>query len=52
MFKISHIDHIVLTVKSIDTTCGFYCRVLGMERQQFANKRVALKFGQQKNQLA
>lgn len=28
--KIDRIDHIVLTVKSIDATCQFYAQALGM----------------------
>ena len=30
--KIDRIDHLVLTVKSIEATCAFYERVLGMKR--------------------
>jgi len=46
--KISSIDHIVLTVNDIDTTCKFYSRVLGMEVVAFKGNRKALKFGNQK----
>jgi len=49
--KISKIDHIVLTVRDIDITVGFYESVLGMEREIFAEGRVALKFGDQKINL-
>ncbi|MBC9911914.1 VOC family protein [Chitinophaga varians] len=49
--KILHLDHLVLTVADIDTTCRFYQEVLGMELQTFANNRKALKFGQQKINL-
>ena len=48
---ISHLDHLVLTVASIDRTAEFYTRVLGMEREEFAGGRVALKFGSQKFNL-
>ncbi len=51
MIKIKQIDHLVLTVKSIDATCEFYCRILSMEREEFAGGRVALKFGYQKFNL-
>lgn len=51
MIKIEKIDHLVLTVASIEATCDFYCQVLGMERQEFGEGRVALKFGQQKINL-
>jgi len=49
--KISHLDHLVLTVKDINTTVDFYSRVLGMERVDFGDGRVALKFGKQKINL-
>ncbi|MBR7799849.1 VOC family protein [Undibacterium fentianense] len=49
--KISRIDHVVLTVKSIQTTIDFYVRVLGMEVVQFGEGRQALVFGQQKFNL-
>ncbi len=51
MIKINAIDHLVLTVKSIEETCEFYTRVLGMEREEFGAGRVALKFGRQKINL-
>lgn len=49
--KIDRIDHIVLTVRDIATTCGFYSRLLGMEVVTFASGRKALKFGAQKINL-
>jgi catechol 2,3-dioxygenase-like lactoylglutathione lyase family enzyme len=49
--KILRIDHIVLTVKDIQTTVQFYESVLGMRREAFGAGRVALKFGQQKINL-
>lgn len=49
--NISHLDHWVLTVANIKITLTFYQRVLGMEKQTFANNRVALKFGNQKINL-
>lgn len=49
--KISHLDHLVLTVKNIETTADFYQRTLGLEKQTFGENRVALKFGHQKINL-
>ena len=51
MIKIDAIDHLVLTVKSIDKTCEFYAQALGMQREDFGAGRVALKFGRQKFNL-
>lgn len=49
--EISHLDHLVLTVKDIDITVDFYQRVLGMKSIQFGEGRVALSFGNQKINL-
>ena len=49
--KISHIDHIVLTVKDIDVTCQFYQDIFGMKVIHFAEGRKALHFGKQKFNL-
>ena len=49
--EIDHIDHVVLTVRSIDVTCEFYTRVLGMRVATFAGGRKALAFGRQKFNL-
>ena len=48
---ISRLDHLVLTVSSIDDTVRFYTEILGMEKQVFGEGRVALKFGCQKINL-
>jgi catechol 2,3-dioxygenase-like lactoylglutathione lyase family enzyme len=48
---IDRIDHVVLTVQSIDATCAFYARVLGMRPLTFAGNRKALAFGRQKFKL-
>lgn len=48
---ISHIDHIVLTVRDIESAAEFYARVLKMEVITFAGTRKALKFGNQKINL-
>ena len=49
--KVDHLDHLVLTVKSIPATCEFYTRVLGMEVVTFEGDRKALAFGAQKINL-
>jgi catechol 2,3-dioxygenase-like lactoylglutathione lyase family enzyme len=51
MIKIDHIDHLVLTVESIDKTCAFYTDVLGMNVETFGAGRKALRFGNQKINL-
>lgn len=51
MIKIASIDHVVLSVASIDRTCDFYQRALGMRVEQFGGGRVALNFGNQKFNL-
>lgn len=48
---IVRLDHFVLTVASIERTCAFYERVLGMACVTFGNGRKALAFGQQKINL-
>jgi catechol 2,3-dioxygenase-like lactoylglutathione lyase family enzyme len=49
--QISRLDHFVMTVKDIETTCQFYSEILGMEVVTFGNGRKALQFGQQKINL-
>ncbi|MEK9833834.1 MAG: VOC family protein [Rhodospirillaceae bacterium] len=49
--KIRSLDHLVLTVASIEATCAFYTDALGMAVETFAEGRVALKFGDQKINL-
>lgn len=48
---ITALDHLVLTVADPQITAAFYVRVLGMERIDFAQGRIALHFGQQKINL-
>lgn len=48
---ITHLDHLVITVKSLSVTCDFYAKILGMEIITFGNNRKALRFGQQKINL-
>ena len=49
--KIDRIDHIVLTVHSIERTCAFYSSAFGMEVRSFGEGRKALAFGRQKLNL-
>ncbi|WP_130803389.1 VOC family protein [Acinetobacter ihumii] len=49
--QISHLDHLVLTVADIETTCDFYRHVLNFEVIEFGEQRKALKFGSQKINL-
>lgn len=49
--KIDSLDHLVLTVKNIETTSAFYSKVLGMEIVTFGSGRKALLFGSQKINL-
>lgn len=48
---IQSLDHLVLTVKDIETSIAFYCDVLGMQHITFGDDRHALKFGEQKINL-
>jgi catechol-2,3-dioxygenase len=48
---ISHLDHLVLTVRDIEKSCSFYTKVLGMEVVIFGDNRTALSFGKQKINL-
>ena len=49
--RIDRLDHLVLTVASIDSSCAFYQRVLGMTIVGFGQGRTALSFGNQKINL-
>ncbi|HEX8234756.1 MAG TPA: VOC family protein [Abditibacteriaceae bacterium] len=49
--KVQRLDHLVLTVRSIEATCDFYTQVLGMEVVTFAGGRTALHCGEQKINL-
>jgi catechol 2,3-dioxygenase-like lactoylglutathione lyase family enzyme len=49
--QISHLDHLVLTVRDIPTSLDFYSRVLGMQPVVFGQGRNALAFGNQKINL-
>ena len=51
---IDHIDHIVLTTRDLKGCIRFYTEILGMKLEEFqtpTEKRLALKFGQQKINL-
>lgn len=48
---ISHLDHLVLTVRDIPVTVDFYTRVLGMRAATFGQGRFALHFGESKINL-
>jgi catechol 2,3-dioxygenase-like lactoylglutathione lyase family enzyme len=49
--SLERLDHLVLTVRDVETTCAFYARALGMERVVFGGGRTALRFGAQKINL-
>lgn len=49
--QIQRLDHLVLTVKDIETTVQFYVAVLGMQKEEFGAGRLALKYGNQKINL-
>jgi catechol 2,3-dioxygenase-like lactoylglutathione lyase family enzyme len=45
---IDRIDHLVLTVRSLEATLSFYERVLGFARESAPGRPASLKFGRQK----
>jgi catechol 2,3-dioxygenase-like lactoylglutathione lyase family enzyme len=49
--RVVSLDHLVLTVRSVEATCAFYAGVLGMEVVTFGEGRKALTFGSQKINL-
>ena len=49
--KIRRLDHFVLTVRDIEETVSFYTSVMGMEKEEFGEGRVALNYGDQKINL-
>uniref|UniRef100_A0A8C1J8J7 Glyoxalase domain-containing protein 5 n=1 Tax=Cyprinus carpio TaxID=7962 RepID=A0A8C1J8J7_CYPCA len=49
--NISHLDHLVLTVRDLNRTTHFYSKVLGMEVITFKGDRKALSFREQKLNL-
>jgi len=51
-FTVDRLDHVVINCADIELTASWYQRVLGMEREEFADgQRTALKFGGQKINL-
>jgi catechol 2,3-dioxygenase-like lactoylglutathione lyase family enzyme len=51
MIRIERLDHLVLTVSSVERTCAFYGSVLSMQIEEFGEGRKALRFGNQKINL-
>jgi catechol 2,3-dioxygenase-like lactoylglutathione lyase family enzyme len=49
--RVSRLDHLVLTVASIEETVSFYTRILGMTAETFGAGRTALTFGTSKINL-
>jgi catechol 2,3-dioxygenase-like lactoylglutathione lyase family enzyme len=49
--EVSHLDHLVLTVRDIEKTVHFYQSVLGMKSVTFGGNRTALTYGNQKINL-
>ena len=49
--RVNRIDHLVLTVADIDRSVEFYTRVMGMDKIEFGEGRIALAFGEQKINL-
>lgn len=49
--EIKNLDHLVLTVSNLSSTCKFYNEALGMEIIEFSDNYKALKFGNQKINL-
>jgi len=49
--RVDRIDHLVLTVADIDASVAFYETVLGMQKIEFGEGRIALGFGRQKINL-
>jgi catechol 2,3-dioxygenase-like lactoylglutathione lyase family enzyme len=50
--RISHLDHLVLTVADVDATVAFYSGILGMEAVTFGDGRRALRFGKARSRGA
>lgn len=51
VMRVERLDHLVLTVRSIESACDFYARILGMNVVTFEGGRTALAFGSQKINL-
>ena len=48
---VDHIDHIVMTCHSVESTKNFYKNILNMKVEVFGDNRFALRFGNQKINL-
>src|SRR5688572_18004744 len=46
--SVNRIDHVVLNTGDVDAVTEWYERVLGMQREEFGEGRVGLRFGNQK----
>jgi catechol 2,3-dioxygenase-like lactoylglutathione lyase family enzyme len=46
--KLTHLDHLVLTVENVEASCAFYTRILGMQEVAFGHGRKAVIFRNQK----
>lgn len=51
MIALEQLDHLVLTVASIQRSCAFYTSALGLRVETFGEARTALHFGTQKINL-
>ncbi len=51
MIRVARLDHLVLTVASIEASLAFYAGVLGLEVVTFGAGRKALRFGAQQINL-
>jgi len=51
MIAIESLDHLVLTCRDQQATLDFYVGILGMERQDFGEGLLAVRFGRQKMNL-
>ncbi|OWK40885.1 VOC family protein [Fimbriiglobus ruber] len=49
--RVESLDHLVLTVRNVETALAFYATVLGMRVETFGAGRKALVFGSQKINL-
>jgi catechol 2,3-dioxygenase-like lactoylglutathione lyase family enzyme len=49
--RVTRLDHLVLTVRSLEATVDFYTAVLGLRLRAFDGGRLALRFGDQQLDL-
>ena len=48
LMRISHLDHLVITVADSERTVRFYRDIMGMTIEVFGDNRLAIRFGDQK----